>query len=86
MRGERQNQEHQERHTECVVCQMTLYRSKIIELEDHVRWLEGLLESARTVNRMWEETARYAIRKLGGGDDDTQQVAAYDSAGAPGPQ
>ena len=63
----------------CPVCERTTHLAMITELQDQVRWLEGLLESSRQVNRMWEATARYAIEKLGG-DDATQAIEAYNAA------
>jgi len=63
----------------CPVCERTKHLALITELQDQIVWLEGLLESSRQVNRMWEATARYAIKRLGG-DDDTQAIEAYSAA------
>lgn len=60
----------------CKQCTDIRIEARLLDLEAEVQWLRALYESSRQVNKMWEETARYAINRLGG-DDVTQAITAY---------
>ena len=61
---------------DCQGCTDVRVQARLLDLEAELLWLRALYESARQVNRMWEQTARYAINRLGG-EDATQALTAY---------